>query len=237
MFALETGELTGVEALIRWNDPDRGLVAPGAFIPVAEETGMIEDIGRWVIEAACEQAGAWLADGLGPQMAVNVSPRQLLSPLFVDHLAATLQRTGVAPAQLVLEITESTAMGEPGSTGATLAALDELGVHIAIDDFGADFSSLTRLSELPVDVLKIDRSFMRRVPEDQHAAAMVTSVIALGAALEMETIAEGIETDAQRDFACSEGCSHGQGFGLARPAPAEPVTGLLRPRAAVTARR
>ncbi len=225
--ALRDGAVVAVEALVRWQDPEHGLVPPARFIPHAEEVGLIDDIGRWVLDAACAQARVWADEGLRPGVGVNVSPRQLLRPGFVDDVRAALVRHGMDPERLALEITESTAMAEPERTEPVLRALRELGVAIVIDDFGADHSSLGRLRDLPVQALKIDRSFLRAVPGDERAAAIVSAIVSLAQALGLRTVAEGVETEDQRRFLAERGCDQAQGFGLGRPAPAVAVTPML----------
>ena len=227
LFSLDDGRPVGVEALIRWRDPERGLVSPADFIPLAEETGLIERIGEWVLDAAVAQARSWRQLGLRPCVAVNVSPRQLLLPGFAAGVGATLARYEVPASQLSIEITEATAMGDPRRVGAALAGLHDLGVQLAIDDFGSDFSSLSRLRSLPADSLKIDRSLLREVPEAADASAIVSATIGLARSLGMRAVAEGVETEAQRRFLVDEGCPQAQGFHLARPMPAGEVTALL----------
>jgi EAL domain-containing protein (putative c-di-GMP-specific phosphodiesterase class I) len=204
------------------------MVPPLEFIGHAEEHGLIDLIGDWVIEHACAQAAAWRREGLDLGVGFNVAPRQLQSPGFVDRLAATVARHGADPRRLTVEITESAAMGDPATTEAVLRALDELGPLVAIDDFGAGHSSLGRLRELPVKGLKLDRSFLARVPEDDAASAIVGGVLALTESLGLHAIAEGIETEEQLAFLVERGCRWGQGFHLARPLPAAEVTELLR---------
>jgi diguanylate cyclase (GGDEF)-like protein len=227
ILSLRDDAVVAVEALVRWEDPEHGLVPPARFIPHAEEVGLIDDIGRWVLEAACAQARVWADEGLRPGIGVNVSPRQLLRHGFVHDVRAALARHRMDPERLVLEITESTAMAEPERTEPVLRALRELGVSIVIDDFGADHSSLGRLRDLPVQALKIDRSFLRAVPGDERAAAIVSAIVSLARALGLRTVAEGVETEEQRRFLAERGCDHAQGFGLARPAPAAAITPLL----------
>ncbi len=227
LFSLDDGRPVGVEALIRWRDPERGLISPGDFIPLAEETGLIERIGEWVLDAAVAQARSWLRLGLRPYVAVNVSPRQLLRPGFAAEVGATLARHGVPADRLSLEITEATAMGDPRRVGAALAGLHDMGVQLAIDDFGSDFSSLSRLRSLPADTLKIDRSLLREVPEAADASAIFSATIGLARSLGMRAVAEDVETEAQRRFLIDEGCPLAQGFLLARPMPAGAVTALL----------
>jgi EAL domain-containing protein (putative c-di-GMP-specific phosphodiesterase class I) len=222
-----TGVTVAVEALVRWQDPERGLLGPGTFIPHAEEVGLIDAIGAWVLDAACAQARLWAEEGLRPGVAVNVAPQQLRRAGFVADVRAALERHDVDPGQLILEVTESTAMAEPERTEPVLRELRALGVAIAIDDFGAEHSSLARLRDLPVQALKIDRSFLREVPGDPRASAIVTAILELAGALGLHAVAEGVETAEQHRFLAEHGCGFAQGFGLARPAPAPAITPLL----------
>lgn len=200
VFSLADDRAVGVEALIRWRDPERGLISPGEFIPLAEEAGLIETIGDWVIDATLAQTESWARMGLHPPVALNVSPRQLRQPGFAARVAAKLADWSVAPEQISIEITESAAMEDPKRVRSTMEDLHRLGVLLAIDDFGSGFSSLSRLRTLPVETLKIDRSFLRGVPESADAAAIVSAVVALAEALGMRAVAEGVETAAQRAF-------------------------------------
>jgi EAL domain-containing protein (putative c-di-GMP-specific phosphodiesterase class I) len=222
-----SGEAVAVEALLRWNDPERGMIPPGDFIPAAEDSGLIEPIGDWVVDAVIAQAEAWRELGLRPDIAFNVSPRQLRSTGFAERLLARFE--GVDAGQFIAEITESAAMADPAHTVPLLERLSEAGLRLAIDDFGADFSSLARLRDLPVHELKIDRSFLRNVPHDARASAIVTAIVQLAQALELTAVAEGIEEADQLDFLAAHGCALAQGFHLARPAPADQVTALLQP--------
>ena len=224
---LAGGETVGVEALLRWNDPEEGMIPPGDFIPVAESSGLIHELGEWVLDAACRQIVAWDALGLSPDVAVNVSPLQLRRMDFTSRLRAVVERHGVAPRRLVLEITESAAMEEPERTKPLLREFRRLGFRVAIDDFGAQHSSLGRLSELAVDVLKIDRHFLVDVPQRSEASAICVAMIELAGALGMTAVAEGIETAEQYRFLADRGCPFGQGFGIARPMPADMATAHL----------
>jgi diguanylate cyclase (GGDEF)-like protein/PAS domain S-box-containing protein len=227
IYSLADNKPVGVEALIRWNDPVRGLVPPAEFIPAAEHSGLIEPIGEWVLDEVCRQAAEWSRLGLRPSVSVNASPRELRRPEYVEGLARALARRGVDPSRIVVEVTESAAMDETGTGQRMLARLQELGVRTAIDDFGEGFSSLSRLREMPVERLKIDRSFMRDVPGDAEPTAVICAIIQLAEALGREVVAEGVETEEQREFLLEQGCPLAQGFHLCRPLPAEEVTALL----------
>ncbi len=227
VFNVATGEAVAVEALLRWNDPERGMVPPGEFIPGAEDSGLIEPIGDWVVDAVIAQAAEWHAQGLHPDIAFNLSPRQLRSPGFAERLLGRFEAAGADPRQFIAEITESAAMADPEYTLPLLDRLTAAGLRLAIDDFGADFSSLARLRDLPVHELKIDRSFLRGVPNDTRAAAIVTAIIQLAQALELCAVAEGVEELDQLLFLAEHGCALAQGFHLARPMPAAQVTPLL----------
>ena len=226
---LGSGALHGGEALVRWRDPQRGLVLPGDFIPLAEETGLIVTIGEWVLDALCRQMVTWRAEGIDPAaMSFNLSPRQLDRNDVCAAILAALSHHGVAAGKVCVELTESAAMGRPERTDRLVRELSEAGLRLAIDDFGTGHSSLTRLGELPFDILKIDRSFLRDVPHRQGAAAIVSAVLELARALGMSTVAEGVETEEQLAFLAEHGCPLAQGFHLGRPAPAGDMTALLR---------
>ena len=216
------GKLAGWEALVRWQHPTRGLVLPGPFIPLAEETGLIVDIGRWVLEEACRQLRAWheLSQDRALTMSVNVSARQFQHAGLVADVEGALEASGVDPRCLKLEITESAIMRDAQGSVATLRALKALGVELAIDDFGTGYSSLAYLKRFPVDTLKIDRSFVDGLGRDPHDAAIVRSVVALAQTLELSVTAEGIETAAQQAELTMLGCNFGQGYLLGRPADA-----------------
>jgi diguanylate cyclase (GGDEF)-like protein len=227
--SLSTAEVVGVEALVRWDHPTRGLVSPADFIPVCEETGLIVPLGEWVLGEASRQANRWREqNGLHVAVSVNLSARQLVRPDLTTRVAALLERSGADPADLCLEITEGTLLVDMGSAVRHLADLRSLGVRISIDDFGTGYSSLAYLRELPLDELKIDRSFVTPVAEDAAAAAIVASVVSLGHALGLLVVAEGVETAAQLATLRDLGCDLAQGFYLARPSAASEVTPLLR---------
>jgi diguanylate cyclase (GGDEF)-like protein/PAS domain S-box-containing protein len=227
VYALDPVEPIGVEALIRWRHPRRGVVPPGEFIEMAEETGLIELIGDWVLDSVLAQGERWLDLGLQPMLGFNVSPRQLRRRDFAGAVTRRVAASRVEPWQLSVEITESATAGAPERSEAVLEELHEFGLHLAIDDFGADFSSLDRLRSLPVDMLKIDRSFLVGVPEAPDATAVIKAIIQLAAALEMKAVAEGIETQDQLEFLVEQGCPLGQGFHLGRPLDVDETTALL----------
>jgi EAL domain-containing protein (putative c-di-GMP-specific phosphodiesterase class I) len=217
---LETERVVGFEALLRWNHPSLGLILPGRFIPIAEETGLIVPIGRWVLEAACAVAARWraLSGGARPlSMAVNVSARQLADPDLVDDVARALERSGLAPGELVLEMTETTLVRDSELACRQLTSLHGLGVRLAIDDFGTGYSSLSYLRQFPVDILKIDRSFINTITQRDQVPAIVRGLLDLGRTLELETVAEGVELDVQRSQLQSEHCNLAQGYLFAHP--------------------
>ena len=222
------GSLYSIEALVRWNDPARGLLWPRDFIGFAEETGLIDRVGEWVIDAICAQRLEWRAQGYDPAVTLNVSARQLQRPELAAHLCSRLEGHGLDPAKMTVEITESVAMQDPATTEPILRDLNAAGMRVAIDDFGAGYSSLARLRQLPVQVLKIDQSFLRDVPGNAEAAAVVTAIVDLATALGMVTVAEGVETEAQRRFLVEHGCPLAQGYLFARPGPARMLEPFLR---------
>ena len=228
IFEIPERALVGVEALIRWNDPERGLVLPGDFIPIAEDTGLIEPIGEWVIDALCAQVQDWNRQGLHPFVSFNVSPRQLKRTDMSAMLEGKLREFGLDGERFTMEITESAMMRRPDRAKPTLDSLSDFGMRLAIDDFGAGYSSLARLLEMPVQTLKIDRSFLVQVPDNDEACAVVKAVIQLGEGLKMATVAEGVETKEQLDFLVEHGCPLAQGFYLARPLTSADATRLLR---------
>jgi len=230
---LFSGEMFGVEALIRWPDPAGGLVPPGDFIPLAEEMGLIEAIGAWVVEEICRQDAQWRDEGLELEIGFNLSPRQLWQPDPVRRIADQIEDSGVDPQRITVEITESTAMNDPDRTLEVLHGFKDHGLKLAIDDFGTGYSSLSRLRYMPVDVLKIDRTFVRDVNADKQSASMVSAIIALANNLSMEPLAEGIETEEEWRFLAARGCSSGQGFLFSKPVPADEISAMHR-RAGMT---
>ena len=220
---LGDGTMVGVEALIRWNDPGGGLVPPGEFIPLAEEMGLIEAIGDWVVEELARQDAAWRAEGLDVEMSFNLSPRQLWRPDIATRILSRLAANNVDPTKTIVEVTESTAMTDPDRTLRILWDLHSRGLRLAIDDFGTGYSSLSRLKHMPVDILKIDRSFVRDVHADEQAGNMVKAIIQLADGLGMTPLAEGIETEREWQFLLESGCRLGQGFFFCRPVPAADI--------------
>ena len=221
---LMTGEVMGAEALVRWRHPERGLRPPADFVPAAEETGLIVPMGRWVLEEACRQAREWQlrhASGRPFEVNVNLSARQFRDPGLVGGVCDALAKTGLAPAGLVLEITESALMEDAPANLAALRRLKSLGVRLAIDDFGTGYSSLSYLNRLPVDHLKIDRSFVAVLGEDAGGGAIVSATVALARALGLLTVAEGVETEGQLARLRELACDLAQGFYLGRPVPGE----------------
>jgi diguanylate cyclase (GGDEF)-like protein len=226
-FYLDDRRLRGVEALLRWQHPERGIVSPDVFIPIAEESGLIVEIGHWVANEACTQAAAWRDRGVDIVMAINVSGRQLDEACFADDIRQILTETGMDPGALVLEITETALMRAPETADALLRGLKALGVRIAIDDFGTGYSSLAYLRELPVDIIKIDRSFITSLGASHDATALVNTLVQLGRSLRITTLGEGIEHEGQLELLQRANCELGQGFLFARPLPVEQIDELL----------
>jgi EAL domain-containing protein (putative c-di-GMP-specific phosphodiesterase class I) len=219
---------TGVEALIRWRSGVRGVVQPNDFIPLLEETGLIVEVGRWVLEEACRQAAIW-HDGEHPiSVAVNVSTRQLETDEFIADVSHALESSGLTPSALTLEITETALMRHPEETARRLHAIKALGVRIAIDDFGTGYSSFAHLKQFPVDTLKIDRSFISQLSENPEGETLLRTLVQLGKALSIETLAEGIELEHQLELLQDERCDSGQGFLFARPLSVEDVELLVQ---------
>ena len=219
---------TGLEALIRWRHPDRGEVQPEDFIPLLEETGLINEIGRWVLNEACSRTAAWHAQGHSLGIAVNVSAKQLDSDAFVSHVFEALDVNGLDPWMLTLEVTETTLMRDVEDTARRLTALRELGVRIAIDDFGTGYSSLAHVQRFPVDSLKIDRSFIAGLQHSREGEAIIHTLVQLGKALSIETVAEGIEQQLELNQLKGESCDSGQGFLFARPLDVVATEAFLR---------
>jgi diguanylate cyclase (GGDEF)-like protein len=215
--ALSDMKPTGVEALIRWKHPVRGLVQPDAFIPLLEETGLINEVGRWVLHEACRQAAAWRRDGYEISMAVNVSARQLDTDRLIDDIQSALAESGLEAGGLTIEITETTLMRNVEETARRLASIKALGVRIAIDDFGTGYSSLAHLQQFPVDALKIDRSFVAGLRNNKEGETLIHTLVQLGKALSIETFAEGIEEQRELRFLKAEDCDSGQGYLFSRP--------------------
>ncbi len=227
--ALASGQIVGAEALVRWRHPERGLVLPAEFIPMSESTGLIMTLGEWVLRTACAQAKTWQNEGLPPlRMAVNISSIQVTRGRITDTVERVLEETGLDPCYIELEITESLIMQQTKQTFATLDALKTMGVMLAIDDFGTGYSSLSYLKRLPLHRLKIDKSFVRDIPEDPNDVAITRAVIALGDHLHLVVVAEGVETQTQMEFLRSSGCDEAQGYLYGAPLPPIEFAELIR---------
>ena len=224
--SLGGGDTRCFEALLRWHHPERGLVSPGDFIPLAEETGLIVGIGRWVLEEVCERLRTTPDEHV--TVAVNLSPRQLGDPTLAEWLGALLARTGVRPERLKLEVTEGAVMEHPDRMIGLLGQLRSLGVKLAMDDFGTGYSSLSYVHDLPIDTLKIDRSFVSRMTFDDKSLEIVRTIMALAQRLGLEVVAEGVETETQVTLLAGLGCTWMQGFYYAKPLPWEESGGLQK---------
>jgi EAL domain-containing protein (putative c-di-GMP-specific phosphodiesterase class I) len=222
--------MVGVEALLRWRRPDGRLVLPNEFVPVAEETGLIHPIGRWVLHEACDQLSRWRADlpqAAGLSMSVNVSARQLQDPSLASDVTSALQHAALDPASLVLELTETVMAENLEVAKETLQALRWMSVQLAMDDFGTGYSSLSSLSQLPLDILKIDQSFVARLDHDAEGRAIVYAIMSLASALGVRVTGEGIETPEQLSTLIELGCQYGQGHLLGEPMPADALAATL----------
>ncbi|MGY2985692.1 diguanylate cyclase (GGDEF)-like protein [Bradyrhizobium sp. USDA 4518] len=227
---MASGQISGVEALLRWTHPELGKVSPGQFIPLAEETGLIVPIGRWVLKEACGQNMAWQRCGLrAVTMAVNLSPRQFGDPNLLDDIDAALEESGMSPALLQLEVTESMVMRNVTRAVRVLDAIQNRGIRLAIDDFGTGYSSMSLMKQFPIDTIKIDRSFVRDLPNDSEDVAIAQAIISMGKALGMTIVAEGVETSEQQEFLRAHACDEMQGFLFSRPLPPRDLAELLKP--------
>src|SRR5713226_6569259 len=226
---MKTGDFTGMEALIRWQHPDLGMVSPALFIPLAEETGLIVPIGRWVLKTACAQNKAWQEQGLPRlRISVNLSARQFTEENLVQDVARVLEETGLEPELLELEITESMVMYNPDQAVKLLSELKAMGLYVAIDDFGIGYSSLSQLKRFPIDTIKVDRSFIKDLMENRDDAAITEAIIAMGKSLNLNVIAEGVETNDQVNFLRDHQCDEMQGYYFSKPTPENEFADLLR---------
>ena len=225
---LLNGKVVGLEALVRWQDPQLGLIAPVRFISVAEETGLIVPLGDWILRTACEQAAAWCREGIDMPVAVNLSARQFLQPDLVSRVAQIIHATALAPHLLELELTESLSMDSPEKSIAVLGALKALGVTLTIDDFGTGYSNLSYLKRFPLDKLKLDQSFVRDMTQSSEALAIAQAIITLAHGLHLKVVAEGVETAEQLALLTRQGCDEMQGYFFSKPLPVAQCTELLR---------
>jgi EAL domain-containing protein (putative c-di-GMP-specific phosphodiesterase class I) len=230
---MRTGEILATEALVRWQHPTRGLLFPDSFIPVAESINLAGELGRWVMRTACAEFAHWQANGIADNamLRLNVSPVQLVADGFVESIAEIIDEFGLNGDSVCLEITESVVVQDIETTRITLAGLKEIGVHVAIDDFGTGYSVLTHLKSLPVDTLKIDRSFVRELGSDPGDLAIVRAIIALAEAFGLELVAEGVESAAAATTLLQHGCHRAQGFLFSRPLPADAMAELFAKKA------
>jgi len=226
-FDLEALAITGVEALLRWQHPTRGALMPDEFLPLAQETGQMRELGRWVLDRATRRAAAWERAGRAVSISVNLSRTELEDPELPGTVTAALARSGLSPHRLVLEIAEALLMREPEANARRLSALKALGVRIAIDDFGTGYSTLTQLQLLPVDALKIDRSFVSGIANNPESGALVHTLVQLGKTIGLETYAEGVEDTDQLRRLVREQCDRGQGYLFARPVALADLEPLL----------
>ena len=228
---LHTQAITGVEALLRWQNPEFGLVAPARFISIAEETGLILPIGRWVLKAACTQNVAWQRAGLPPVcMAVNLTARQFADEHLVHDVAGALEDTSMDPRLLEIEFAENVLMYHPQEAVKVLKAIKGLGVRIAIHNFGAGYSALAQIEHFPIDTLKVDRSFVRGLAEDARSQVIMRAIFAMARALSLTVVAEGVETKEQQAFLSNHACNAVQGFHFSKPVAHEELASLLRQR-------
>jgi diguanylate cyclase (GGDEF)-like protein len=225
---LGTGSITGVEALVRWEHPERGVLSPDRFIPLAEETGLVSELGRQVLERACADVASWQGRHRVPlSVSVNLSPRQLQDDRLLDIVSGALATSGLPATSLVLEVTEGAMMVDSEAAIARLHSLKGLGIRIAVDDFGTGYSSLSYLQRFPIDVLKIDRSFVSSIESSEDSSSLVRTIISLAATLRLQAVAEGIETAAQRDLLAALGCDLAQGYYFAKPMDAMSLEAML----------
>lgn len=226
--SMNTGKIVGAEALVRWQHHEKGLIPPTEFIPIAEKTGFIIPLGDWILQTACKQVLAWKNDGFsGLRMAVNLSPGQFHQPDLSSRVAQILEKIGLEPSSLELELTESLMVEDVKSAIATLTQLKNLGISISIDDFGTGYSSLSYLTQYPFDALKIDRSFIRNIRDGSRNAAIVKAIIEMAHSLCLEVIAEGVETETEKDFLCRSECDVMQGYLFSSPLSAADFEQLL----------
>jgi EAL domain-containing protein (putative c-di-GMP-specific phosphodiesterase class I) len=236
---IATRRMAGVEALLRWRHPRRGVILPEEFIPIAEDTGLIAPIGRWVLERACLQAAEWAREGHPIGLAVNVSAQQLGRRGLTDDVKRALGESGIDPSLLTLEITESTLTVDVSAASEHLQMLKHLGVKVAIDDFGTGYASLSQLQRMPVDILKVDKSFVAALGSDERSHCLLEAIVGVGRALSLRVIAEGVERDSQLSVLREMGCEMAQGHLLGEPGGPQPVTDALadqRERRAVGSR-
>jgi EAL domain-containing protein (putative c-di-GMP-specific phosphodiesterase class I) len=225
---LGTKTIVGVEALLRWQHPQRGLIPPAQFVPIAEDTGQILRIGQWVVREACRQSRQWLDAGLRPiPMAVNISAIEFRSKDFIETIRAILKETKIDPQWLELELTESVLMKHAESTVSMLKSLKNIGVQLSVDDFGTGYSSLSYLRQFPIDALKLDQSFVQEISSTSTDAPIVSAVISMGNSLKKRVIAEGVETREQMDFLTAQGCEEGQGYYFNPPMVPDQFAALL----------